>query len=92
MSYPVRSTLVLVFFSLVLAGCARSCVGCKRSTQTGAREYHIRQYSGGQVVGEYRFHGIVNNAESSDGYYWYQGDTLIEISGDVEIRSWKRQK
>ena len=92
MNFPGRSTLVLILLTLLMAGCARSCTGCRRSAQTGAREYHIQQYSGGEVVGEYRFHGIVNNAEESDGYYWYQGDTLVEVSGDVVIRSWKTPK
>ena len=84
----VRS-LTLVIATLTLAGCARDCARMKRSTQTGKREYLITHYSGGKVIGTYRFRGLLNNAEDSDGYYWTVNDTLYEVSGDLLIRSWK---
>ncbi|MCB0711289.1 MAG: hypothetical protein KDD67_03060 [Ignavibacteriae bacterium] len=83
-------TLLLFIFAITLAGCARECEGCRRSVQTGERNYIVTQYSGGVVVNQYRFKGIVNDAEDSDGYYWSIGDTLYEVSGDVLIQSWSR--
>ncbi len=88
----LRQNILLLLGAITISGCARSCEGCQRSVQTGKREYLIRHYSGGEQIGEYRFRGIVNDAENSDGYYWYQGDTLVEVAGDVVIRSWKSPK
>jgi hypothetical protein len=54
----------------------------------GSRYYNVKQFSGGKLIGEYNFNGILNNQEHSDGYYWYEGDTLIEVSGDITVKSW----
>ena len=81
------TTLLLCLATLTMAGCASSCEGCNRS-MTGKRQYEVVQYSGGKEIGRYRFHGILNFAEQSDGYYWHVKDTLYEIGGDVVIRSW----
>lgn len=74
--------------ALSLAGCARQCEGCNRDMQTGDREYEVWQYSGGVLIQTYRFRGIVNNQKNSDGYYWSSGDTIIEVSGDIILKSW----
>lgn len=44
-------------------------------------------FSGGDTVFTDTFKGIVNNSESSDGVYYYKGETLIEVSGDYVIKS-----
>ena len=82
-------TIGLWILALSLAGCARDCQGCNRATE-GEREYEVLQYSGGQLIQTYRFRGIVNNQENSDGYYWYQNDTLVEVTGDIILRSWEK--
>lgn len=84
-------TALVILASLTLAGCARDCAGCNR-TMTGKRNYEVVQYSGGEEIGRYRFFGILNNQEGSDGYYWSVGDTLYEVSGDVFVRSWRGGK
>ena len=77
------SIIVLSLFSF--GGCARMCESFDRSFQTGNLDYHVKQYSGGQLIGEWKFSGIVNNSDGSDGYYFnYQGQT-VEISGDIQL-------
>ena len=77
----------IFLIAVTLSGCARTCEKFDRSIQFGPRNYHIVQYSGGQVVAEYKFRGMLNSSQSSDGYYWTVGDTLFEVSGDVRIMS-----
>ena len=78
---------MLVLCALVLAGCARQCEGCKRDVQTGTRAYRVESYSGGKLVGAWSFRGILNNQKNSDGYYFFLGDTLVEVGGDVIVKS-----
>ena len=80
---------LIIIALLFMTGCTqRSCAKLQKRWQTSEREYHIRQYSGGKCVGEYKFHGILNDAEGSDGYYFFKGDSLVEVSGDLTIKSW----
>lgn len=73
---------------LALTGCTpRGCQKVSRTLQFSERNYIIKQYSGGKLVGQYNFRGILNNEEHSDGYYFFKGDTLIEVSGDLTIKS-----
>lgn len=81
--------LIYILLCLLLSSCARTCTSLDRSWQTGNRKYHIEQYSGGILVHTYNFYGILNNQEHSDGYYWYSGDTLYEVSGDIYLNSVK---
>lgn len=60
----------------------------EKTFQFSERNYHVKQYSGGKLVGEYKFHGILNDAKESDGYFFILKDTLVEIQGDVTIKSW----
>lgn len=39
------------------------------------------------MIDEYKFRGILNNEEHSDGYFFIVNDTLIEVSGDLVIKS-----
>lgn len=80
---------MLTIMSLTLSSCARMCTGINRSLQMTNRNYKVTMYSGGKKVKTYKFHGIINNQESSDGYFFYINDTLVEVSGDVIIESYK---
>ena len=80
---------LMVLACISLSGCARTCNSLDRSFQTGSRNYHIEQYSGGQKINVYDFRGILDNQEGSDGFYFYKGDTLIEVSGTLLIKSTK---
>lgn len=73
--------------ALLVNGCARSCESFERDFQTSDRHYHIKQYSGGVLIKEWDFAGILNNQENSDGYYFTMNDTLYEIGGDLIISS-----
>lgn len=81
------SFFAIILIALLFTGCQRSCNAFNRGFQASERKYHIIQYSGGQVIAEYQFVGIVDNQENSDGYYFYYGDQLVEMSGDIIIRS-----
>lgn len=74
---------------ILMTGCTpRNCQSIERGFQFSERNYLIRQYSGGKLVGEYKFHGILNSEEKSDGYFFFRADTLVEVSGDLTIKSW----
>ncbi len=80
---------LLIFIGLLaLTGCQRGCASVERNFQVGPRNYHVQQYSGGKLIGDYRFNGILNNQEQSDGFYFYKQDTLVEVSGDITVTSW----
>lgn len=80
---------IILFLTVVTAaGCQRSCASLDRSLQASERTYHVESYSGGKLIAVYDFKGILNNQENSDGYYFYQGDTLIEVGGDIIVTSY----
>jgi hypothetical protein len=80
---------IIIVLLIACTGCtSRGCQRFEKGTQFSDRDYHIKQYSGGKCVGEYKFKGIINDSEGSDGYYSFKGDTLVEVSGDLTIRSW----
>ena len=76
-----------VIVVLGLTSCARDWQSLKRDTQTGSREYWVEVYSGGKLIKDYHFKGILNNQTNSDGYYFYQGDSLVEVGGDIIVKS-----
>jgi hypothetical protein len=79
--------LLLSITLLSLASCQRGCQSMDRSIQTGKLGYNIKVYSGGKIVFEDTFIGIVNNSESSNGIYYYKNDSLVEISGDYILKA-----
>jgi hypothetical protein len=83
----MKKILIILVLSCLCFGCSRDITWFKRSFQTKNRNYHIWLYSGGKLIAEYKFSGILNNQESSDGYYFYKDDKLIEIGGDIIIES-----
>lgn len=72
---------------LMLSGCARGCERMEKQYQFGDRQYEIEQYSGGKLIRIHKFKGILNDSEGSDGFYYTKGDSLIEVSGDLIIKS-----
>lgn len=82
-----RNILIYVLLFVFLTGCARQCTSCNRKYEVGNRTYEIVMYSGGDTVFYDKFTGIINDAEGSDGCYYYKRDTLIEISGDYILKS-----
>lgn len=77
------------FLVISLTSCSRGCASFSKKMQTSSREYELTMYSGGQVVFQDRVHTIINSEESSDGIYYYKGDTLVEVSGDYILKSVK---
>jgi hypothetical protein len=85
--YTMRKLLIVSLLALSLCSCQRSCAKWDKEHQTSARHYQVVMYSGGDTVFNDNFFGIINDAEGSDGCYYFKGDTLIEISGDYIIKS-----
>jgi hypothetical protein len=82
------SKILFLFCCVGVVACQKSCTSMQKR-YSGSRNYHIEQYSGGQLIQVYDFHGTLNDSENSDGYYFFKQDTLVEISGEVIIKSWK---
>ena len=80
--------VILFLMVVTAAGCQRSCASLDRSLQASDRTYHVESYSGGKLIAVYDFTGILNNQDASDGYYFYKGDTLIEVGGDIIVTSY----
>lgn len=65
--------------------------GCTSASRAGIAAYgqnhHIKQFSGGVLVGEWDSNGKVQNEEGSDGYYFEDLKThkIVEASGTVQI-------
>lgn len=78
---------MLSFIAVSLTSCQRACTSFNRDIQSSDRTYTIQAYSGGKLVYKDTFTGILNNQENSDGYYYYKGDTLVEVGGDVIVKS-----
>jgi len=77
--------LFIIILLLMLTGCARECEEAKRKLQSGDKPCIVKQYSGGELIGKWEFDGIINSDETSDGYYFTIGDTLYEVSGDIQV-------
>lgn len=79
---------IMLFISITcLFSCQRACQSLDRSFQSSKMQYDIKMYSGGQCIYHDNLETIVNNSESSDGCYYYKGDTLIELTGDIVIKA-----
>ena len=81
--------VILAAFAISFEGCARSCESLDRQFEVGERNYIVEVYSGGQLIREYRFRGILNNQDNSDGYYFTMNGKLIEVGGDILVQSWE---
>lgn len=73
--------------AILCCSCARSCQGFERNLlDNRSQNVEVKMYSGGVCVDSFQFHGIINNSTSSDGYYFYVNDKMVEVSGDVVIK------
>lgn len=78
----------LIGLSLLTSGL---CAGCKDATKAqfaGLSKPHIiKQFSCGQVIGEWESTGSVSNEDRSDGWYFKDAKTgnLVELTGTVQI-------
>lgn len=78
--YLTLASLALIFLT-----------GCTDATMSGISAYgqahHIKQFSGGQLIGEWDSTGKVQNEAQSDGYYFEDAKThkIVEVSGTVQI-------
>ena len=82
-------TITAVALRISATSCQKTFEGMRKSFQTTDRNYQIEQYSGGVLIKTWEFRGILNDSEGSDGYYFYDGRTLVELSGDLVIMSTK---
>jgi len=85
----MKKIMGLIIAVMLFSSCQKELEGMKKNFQTTNRHYHVEQYSGGVLIAEYDFVGTLNDSENSDGYYFTEGDTLIEISGDIIVKSYK---
>lgn len=83
----MKRIILLGSMALFLTSCQRGCASWNISVQVTDKTYIIESYSGGKLVYKETFDGILNNQENSDGYYFYKGDTLIEVGGDIIVKS-----
>jgi hypothetical protein len=83
----MKRVFMAVGLTIALTGCSRSCEKASRNFESGNRVYEITVYSGGDVVFQDEFTGIINDAEGSNGCYYFKGDSLIEINGDYILKS-----
>ena len=80
--------ILFIVLMLGLTSCTqRGCQAVERGVQFSERYYQVSLFSGGKIVKQYTFKGIVNQETNSEGVYWIQDGKLIEISGDYIIES-----
>jgi len=87
-----RSLLTLILAFIVLASaCTNKNFQEKQDAlfYDGDRTYHIVVYSGGKVIIDENFKGIVHPNDRTNGIYYFKNDTLKEIKGDYIITSIK---
>jgi len=77
--------LVLILASgAAMTGCTNARIAVM---QAYGQSHHIKQYSGGQLIGEWDSTGKVLNEKQSDGWYFQDMKTgkITEVSGDIQI-------
>lgn len=84
----MKNLSYLFILFIFLSSCTqRGCQPLDRTFQYSSRTYNIKVYSGGQVIFEDNFTGIVNQETQSDGIFYTKDGKLIEISGDYILTS-----
>ena len=78
--------LFLALLLVSVTSCARTCESVNRNMQITDKQVKVQQYSGGKLINEWSFKGMVNSSQGSDGYYFTYQDSLIEVAGDIVIR------
>lgn len=82
--------LIIVLASVLLLSACTS--GNQAAMSAWGQPHHIKQFSGGVLIGEWDSVGKINETES-DGYYFQDAATglLVSVSGTVQI-TLKRSK
>lgn len=77
-------TLATLLFTLFLQGCSDAT---QSRINASGNEHHVRQFSGGELIGEWCATGKIENESRSDGYYFNDRETgqLVSVSGDIQI-------
>lgn len=78
----------MIALLISISSCQRGCQKFKRNTMSAKRHYHIEIYSGGKLIHQEDFHGVITE-EEGNGAFYYKGDTLVEISGEYILKSTK---
>lgn len=85
----MKQKFLLCILAVLLTSCQRACNRMNKRYQVSKRDYDIVLFSGGDTVFHDNVHTMINDAEGSDGIYYYKHDTLVELSGDYLIKSAK---
>lgn len=83
----MKKVALLILSICLLTSCQRGCQRFSKNTQSSDRNYEVTMYSGGVIVFKDSFKGIVTENKTSDGVFYFKGDSLIEVSGDYIIKS-----
>jgi hypothetical protein len=80
----MKALLLSLLLILPAAGCSS---GNYAAWSAWGKPHHIKQFSGGKLIGEWDSVGKIENESHSDGYYFEDKATrrLILVSGDVQI-------
>jgi hypothetical protein len=82
--------LNIISLTAILVGAVAlsACTDASQSKWNALSQPHvIKQFSGGQLVGQWESTGSVQNEDHSDGYYFEDAAThkLVTVSGSVQV-------
>lgn len=83
----MKKTMFLMAL-LTACGIITGCTDTEMSRISAlGRPHHIKQFNGGQIVGEWDSTGKVQNEQGSDGYAFEDATThnIVEVSGTVQV-------
>lgn len=84
----MKRNLALAIFATTLALTVAGCTdGQTAGLQAYGMKHHIKQFSGGQQVGEWVSTGKVSNEPQSDGYFFEDATTqkIVEVTGTIQV-------
>ena len=76
----------IVAFCLLFICCSRDWQDLNRTISRQHGQYHIELYSGGKIIFQDDFYGVVNQETGTDGVMYIKGDTMIELCGQYVIK------
>jgi hypothetical protein len=70
--------------AIALGGCSN---GDQAKINAWGQDHVIKQFSGGQLIGQWESTGKVSNETQSDGYYFQDkaAGKMVTVSGTVQI-------
>lgn len=78
-------TWILAAITLLAVGCSRDRQAFHAMMQNDVYPYLVIQFSGGREIGRWKFTGIVNHGNAGSTHFFFIGDTLVTLSGDVQV-------